>query len=74
MAGPFRVTGPDGKAWTVRRRWYPWRRRSLCARSGTAAPSGNPFLNAILGIIGVILWIVITAGKVVLILLAGPWS
>ncbi|HEX2284990.1 MAG TPA: hypothetical protein VHI10_09225 [Mycobacterium sp.] len=21
-----RVTAPDGSAWTVRRRWYPWRR------------------------------------------------
>ncbi|HZN78144.1 MAG TPA: hypothetical protein VFC01_00430 [Mycobacterium sp.] len=26
MAGPSRVTDPDGKVWTVRRCWFPWRR------------------------------------------------
>src|SRR5215212_428079 len=88
MAGAFRVTGPEGKAWTVRRRWFPWR-RALSLRTiwhstpdgdkpdedatpseADSAKSGNPFLNAILAIIGVLLWIVITAGKAVLILLA----
>jgi hypothetical protein len=24
MAGPSRVRGPDGEAWTIRRRWFPW--------------------------------------------------
>jgi hypothetical protein len=26
MAGIARVTAPDGSTWTVRRRWFPWRR------------------------------------------------
>jgi len=88
MADQFRVTDPDGKAWTVRRRWFPWR-RALSLRSvwhstpdgdtpdeeanadtAEAESSGNPVLNAILTVIGLLLWLVITAGKAVLILLA----
>jgi hypothetical protein len=84
------VTDPEGKAWTVRRRWFPWR-RALSVRSiwhstpdsdkpdDDATPanegaesksSGNPVLNAILTIVGLLLWLVVTAGKAVLILLA----
>jgi hypothetical protein len=86
MAGLSRVTGPDGKAWTVRRRWFPWRRALSLhalwhstpdgdkpddeAKPSTDEATGNPFGNAILAIIGVLLLIVITAGKAVLILLA----
>jgi hypothetical protein len=90
MAGQSSVTDPDGKAWTVRRRWFPWR-RALSLRSvwhstpdggkpgENATPanegadsesSGNPVLNAILTPVGLLLWLVITAGKAVLILLA----
>ena len=88
MAGPSRVTGPDGKSWTVRRRWFPWRRalslRSLWhstpdsdtpaedAKPESSEPekSGNLFLTIVLGTIGGLIWLVITAGKAVLILLA----
>lgn len=82
------MTGPDGKAWTVRRRWFPWRRalslRSLWhstpdgdkpaehANPSTeeSTESGNPVVNGLLATIGVLLWILITAGKAVLIALA----
>ena len=88
MAGQTRVTGPDGTAWTVRRRWFPWRRalslRSLWhstpdgdkpdedanAESTESESPKNPVMNAILTGIGLLLWLVITAGKAVLILLA----
>jgi hypothetical protein len=88
MAGLSRVTGPDGKAWTVRRRWFPWRRAlSLQAlwhstpdgdkpaedqepSTEESSESGNRLLTVILGTIGGLLWLVITAGKAVLILLA----
>ena len=88
MAGSSRVTEPNGKAWTVRRRWFPWR-RALSLRSlwhstpdgdkpaeepstEEAAPkkSGNIVLTVVLGTIGMLIWVVITAGKAVLILLA----
>jgi hypothetical protein len=90
MTGQSTVTDPEGKAWTVRRRWFPWR-RALSVRSiwhstpdsdkpdDDATPanegaesksSGNPVLNAILTIVGLLLWLVVTAGKAVLILLA----
>jgi hypothetical protein len=81
MAGPSRVTDPDGNAWTVRRRWFPWR-RALSLRAlwhstpdgdkpdDDAKPSESSDLNPVLATIGVLLWIVITAGKAVLILLA----
>lgn len=86
MTGQSRVTDPDGKAWTVRRRWFPWR-RALSVRSiwhstpdgddakpenesAESISSGNPVLNAILTIVGLLLWLVVTAGKAVLILLA----
>lgn len=88
MTGQSRVTDPDGKAWTVRRRWFPWRRalslRSIWhstpdadkpdeganAETADSESPKNPVLNAILTIIGLLLWLVITAGKAVLILLA----
>jgi hypothetical protein len=90
MAGLARVTDPDGKAWTVRRRWFPWRRalslRSIWhstqdgdkpgedtnakAESAESESSGNPVLKAILTIVGLLLWLVITGGKAVLIVLA----
>lgn len=83
------VTDPSGTAWTVRRRWFPWR-RALSLRSlwhstpdgdkpadepsskdtSTPKESGNLLLTIVLGTIGGILWLVITAGKAVLILLA----
>jgi hypothetical protein len=90
MTGQSTVTDPEGKAWTVRRRWFPWR-RALSVRSiwhstpdsdkpdddATSAnegaeskSSGNPVLNAILTIVGLLLWLVVTAAKAVLILLA----
>jgi hypothetical protein len=90
MTGQSTVTDREGKAWTVRRRWFPWR-RALSVRSiwhstpdsdkpdDDATPanegaesksSGNPVLNAILTIVGLLLWLVVTAGKAVLILLA----
>jgi hypothetical protein len=90
MTGQSTVTDPEGKAWTVRRRWFPWR-RALSVRSiwhstpdsdkpdDDATPanegaesksSGNPVLNPILTIVGLLLWLVVTAGKAVLILLA----
>ncbi|PXX00885.1 hypothetical protein C8E89_13127 [Mycolicibacterium moriokaense] len=82
------MTAPDGKGWTVRRRWFPWRRalsvRSIWhstpdgdkpaddanAETTESESSGNPVVNAILTGIGLLLWLVITAGKAVLILLA----
>jgi hypothetical protein len=88
MAGLSRVTGPDGKAWTVRRRWFPWRRALSLQTLWHSTPdgdkpaedpkpsteesseSGNLFLTIVLGSIGMLIWIVITAGKAVLILLA----
>jgi hypothetical protein len=91
MTGQSRVTDPEGKAWIVRRRWFPWRRllslrairhglpdgdkpgedaKPSDAESAESESSGNPVLNAILTVIGLLLWLVITAGKAVLILLA----
>jgi hypothetical protein len=80
MAGPSRVTGPDGEAWTVRRRWFPWRRAlSLRAlwhstpdgdKPDEAATDSTGPTNPVLAVIGVLLWLVITAGKALLILLA----
>lgn len=81
------MTDPDGKAWTVRRRWFPWRRalslRALWhstpdgAKPAEETPSetestesGNPVVNGILAIIGVLLWVAINVGKAVFILLA----
>jgi hypothetical protein len=40
------------------------------AESTESDSSGNPVLNAILTIVGLLLWLVVTAGKAVLILLA----
>jgi len=73
MAGPARVVGPDGKVWTVRRRWFPWRRAlSLRAlwHSTPDEPAEEPSEstgpeNPVLAVIGVLLWLVITAGKAV---------
>jgi hypothetical protein len=88
MTGPSRVTDPDGKAWTVGRRWFPWRRalslrtiwhstpdgdkpdEDANAETAQSESSGNPVFNALLATIGELLWILITAGKAVLILLA----
>jgi hypothetical protein len=91
MAGPATVTDPDGKKWSVRRRWFPWRRalsltaiwhslpdgdkpdedaKPSNAESAEAQSSGNPVLNGVLTIIGLLLWLVVTGGKAVLILLA----
>ena len=79
MAGPSRVTGPDGTVWTVRRRWFPWRRalslRALWHSTPDAAkPAEKPSessgpSNPLLAVIGLLLWLVITAGKAVFILL-----
>ena len=80
MAGPSRVTGPDGEAWTVRRRWFPWRRAlSLRAlwhstpdgdKPDEAATESTGPTNPVLAVIGVLLWVLITAGKAALIVLA----
>ena len=80
MAGPSRVTGPDGETWTVRRRWFPWRRAlSLRAlwhstpdgdKADEAATESTGPTNPVLAVIGVLLWLVIAAGKAVLIVLA----
>jgi hypothetical protein len=83
MAAPSRVTDPDGTMWTVRRRWMPWRRalslRALWHSTPDAAKpstdeasrtSESADLNPILAVIGVILWVFITAGKALLIVLA----
>jgi hypothetical protein len=80
-----RVTAPDGSAWTVRRRWYPWR-RALSLRelwntsSADDKPADadtepddspqNPVVHAILVVLAACIWLVIQAGKAVLILLA----
>ena len=80
MAGPSRVTGPDGKSWTVRRRWFPWRRALSLRTLWHSTPDGNDkpaevpteskeSTNPVLAVIGVLLWLVITAGKAVFILL-----
>jgi hypothetical protein len=62
----------------VRRRWFPWR-RALSLRTlwhstpdepaEEASESAGPS-NPVLAVIGVLLWLVITAGKAALILLA----
>ena len=88
MTSQSQVIDPDGKAWTVRRRWFPWRRalslRSIWhstpdgdksdekenAETAESKSSGNPVLNALLTVVGLLLWLVITTGKAVLILLA----
>jgi hypothetical protein len=80
MAGPSRVTGPDGEAWTVRRRWFPWRRAlSLRAlwhstpdgdKPDEAATDSTGPTNPVLAVVGVVLWLLITAGKAALIVLA----
>jgi hypothetical protein len=75
------VTDPDGKVWTVRRRWFPWR-RALSLRAlwhntpngdkpdNDAKPSESSDLHPVLAFIGVLVWLLITAGKAVLIVLA----
>jgi hypothetical protein len=80
MAGPSRVAGPDGETWTVRRRWFPWRRALSLRALWHSTPDGNKPdeaatestgpTNPVLAVIGVLLWLVITAGKAVLIVLA----
>jgi len=74
------VRGPDGQAWTVRRRWFPWRRAlSLRAlwrstpdgdKPAEAATESTGPTNPVLAVVGVLLWLLITAGKAALILLA----
>jgi hypothetical protein len=39
MAGPSRVTDPDGTAWTVRTRWFPWRRALSLRTMWHSAPA-----------------------------------
>lgn len=86
MTIPSRVTDPDGATWTVRRRWFAWRRALSLRALWHSTPdgdkpvedvkppvdeaTGNRIGNAVLAVIGVLLWIVITAGKAILILLA----
>jgi hypothetical protein len=90
MAGQSSVTDPDAKPWTVRRRWFPWRRALPLRSVWHSTPDGdkpgedakpanedaesessrNPVVNAILTIIGLLLWLVITAGKTAQIVLA----
>lgn len=79
MTGPSRVTGPDGTSWTVRRRWFPWRRALSLRTLWHSTPDGDKPAeepsestgptNPVLAVIGVLLWLVITAGKAVFILL-----
>lgn len=82
MAG---VTAPDGSAWTVRRRWYPWRRALSLKALWNSTPSDdkaadtsaardespqNAVVHAIFVVLAAIVWLVVQAGKAVLILLA----
>jgi hypothetical protein len=41
VAGRVRVKGPDGSAWTVRRRWYPWRPALLLKALWHSIPDGG---------------------------------
>jgi hypothetical protein len=41
MAGMARVTAPDGSTWTVRRRWYPWRRALSLQAIWHSTPDGT---------------------------------
>ena len=79
MRGRSRVVGPDGVAWTVWRRWFAWRRAlglrevwfSSTATSDEQDPqpeqADHPLL---LRVLGIVLWLVIGAGKAVLIAVA----
>jgi hypothetical protein len=83
MAGMARVTAPDGSTWTVRRRWYPWRRAlslqtiwhgipdnkpsETTTDSDDSTSSRNPVVRAILVVIGALIWLVMQAGKAVII-------
>jgi hypothetical protein len=83
MAGMARVSAPDGSTWTVRRRWYPWRRAlglqaiwhgipdNKASETSTdpddSTSSRNPVVNAILVVLGALIWLVIQAGKAVII-------
>jgi hypothetical protein len=84
MAGMARVTAPDGSTWTVRRRWYPWRRalglhaiwhgipdnkpsEATSTDSDDSTSSRNPVVNAFLVVLGALIWLVMQAGKAVII-------
>jgi hypothetical protein len=83
MAGLARVTAPDGSTWTVRRRWYPWRRAlglqaiwhgipdskpsETSTGSTDATSSRNPIVRGILVVLGALIWLVMQAGKAVII-------
>ena len=73
------VVDPAGDSWSVRRRWYPWR-RALSFREALAHEPNAPedeqadadddaehgiAVQVILAVLGVLLWIVWTAGRVV---------
>lgn len=81
-----RIQGPDGATWTVRRRWLPWRRpislremlHSPSAPSGGAgdvlpddeASEPGLVLQVLQLTVGVVLWLAIGAGKLILYTLA----
>jgi hypothetical protein len=83
MAGMARVTAPDGSTWTVRRRWYPWRRAlglqaiwhgipdnkasETSTDSDDSTSPRNPIVRGILVVVGVLIWLVMQAGKAVII-------
>ncbi|MGK2867572.1 MAG: hypothetical protein ACSLFA_13185 [Mycobacterium sp.] len=83
MSG-FSVTGSDGVTWTVRRRWMPWRGpvsfremwhspsekdSAVEDPAATEEPPGAA-LRVLQLTVGVVLWVIIYAGKAVLIALA----
>lgn len=82
MAG-ISVTGSDGVTWTVRRRWLPWRgpvsfremwyspdKEPTTEDSPTTEDPPSAALRFLQLTVGVVLWLIIAAGKAVLIALA----
>ncbi|BBY26656.1 hypothetical protein [Mycolicibacterium sediminis] len=77
---PARVVDPAGASWSVRRRWYPWR-RALSFREALAHEPSAPeeeqtedaedtaehgiVVQVVLAVLGVLLWIVWTAGRII---------
>lgn len=83
MAG-FSVIGSDGVTWTVRRRWLPWRgpvsfremwhspsdKDAATEDAATTEDPPSAALRFLQLTVGVALWLIIAAGKAVLIALA----
>lgn len=83
MAGRS-VIGSDGVPWTVRRRWLPWRgpvsfremwhspsdKGAATADTATTEEPPGATLRILQLTVGVVLWVIIYAGKAILIALA----